>query len=103
MNGRDWASWMAVRSVTEAIVRIKSSDVQEISSYLVSESATFDGYKGVPVNFRRWNNQLRQPILLHVHNAVIARAPIDGFLHRSNTLDTLGLDHPESSCNFQGN
>lgn len=103
MKSRDWAAWVAVRSMTEAIVRIKSVDIQIIRKFLVSKSLTIDGYKGTPVNFRRWNNQLRQPILLHVHNAVIARAPIDGFLHRSNTLDTLGLDHQESKCNFQEN
>ena len=35
------------------------------------------------------------------HNAVIASAPLDGFLHQTNTLDTLGRDQPESACRFE--
>jgi ABC transporter substrate binding protein (PQQ-dependent alcohol dehydrogenase system) len=50
------------------------------------------------VTFRAWNRQLRQPILLHTYDAVIAVAPLEGFLHETNTLDTLGLDRPESGC-----
>lgn len=45
-----------------------------------------------------WDNQLRQPILLHTHNAVIAEAPIEGFLHPYNNLDTLGIDRRKSAC-----
>jgi len=31
-------------------------------------------------------------------NAVVASAPLEGFLHRVSELDTLGLDEPESDC-----
>ena len=48
-----------------------------------------------------WNNQLRQAILLHTHNAVLARAPIEGFLHQKNNLDTLGSDESESGCRLE--
>ena len=54
--------------------------------------------KAPPGSFRRWNRQLRQPILLHTHNAVIERAPLPQFLHATNHLDTLGLDQPDSDC-----
>lgn len=101
MTGRDWATWVATKSVVEGIVRTNSVDMKKIHRFLVSDSFILDGYKGTPSNFRHWNNQLRQPILLHVHNAVVARAPIDGFHHKSNTLDTLGQDRPESKCNFR--
>ncbi len=56
---------------------------------------------GAPANFRPWDNQLRQSILLHTRNAVIAKAPIDGFLHEKNNLDTLGIDARESTYRFQ--
>ena len=72
-----------------------------LAAHLKSEAFAFDAYKGVPASFRAWNNQLRQPVLLHTHNAVIARAPIEGFLHRSNNLDTLGADEAESDCQFE--
>ena len=49
---------------------------------------------------QQWNNQLRQPVLLVTDNWVVARAPLEGFEHRLNDLDTLGLDKPESKCRF---
>ena len=98
MNDVDWAGWAAVRIVVEAIVKTRSTETAVLRETLVSPDLTFDSYKGAPVSFRPWNHQLRQPILLHVHNAVVARAPIEGFLHQSNTLDTLGLDARETAC-----
>ena len=38
------------------------------------------------------------PIMLATPLAVIATAPVDGFLHQTNTLDTLGDDAPETPC-----
>jgi hypothetical protein len=43
---------------------------------------------------------MRQAILLATGNAVIALAPIEGFLHQTNDLDTLGVDAPQSECRF---
>ena len=57
-----------------------------------------DGAKGVQLSFRTWDGQMRMPIVLATHNAVIAEAPLDGFLHETNTLDTLGTDEPEQQC-----
>jgi ABC transporter substrate binding protein (PQQ-dependent alcohol dehydrogenase system) len=98
MTDEDWAAWAAVRAVVEAIVRTGSRAPADLRAYLVSDELTLDTYKGAPGNFRPWDHQLRQPILLHTHNAVIARAPLEGFLHQTNTLDTLGADAPESRC-----
>ena len=30
--------------------------------------------------------------------ALVALAPLEGFLHQRSELDTLGLDEPESAC-----
>ncbi len=98
MTGDDWAAWAAVKSVVEAIVRTKSTEISTLGSFLASDDFTLDTYKGAPGNFRAWNQQLRQPVLLHTHNAVVARAPIEGFLHETNNLDTLGADARESDC-----
>jgi ABC transporter substrate binding protein (PQQ-dependent alcohol dehydrogenase system) len=98
MAGADWAAWAAVKAVVEALARTRSTDHGELLAYLRSARLTLDIYKGVAASFRPWNNQLRQPVLLHTHNAVIARAPIDGFLHPKDDLDTLGADQPESTC-----
>jgi ABC transporter substrate binding protein (PQQ-dependent alcohol dehydrogenase system) len=100
MGDEDWAAWAAVRIVVEALARGGSSDVDGIRRTMISDDFTFDLYKGNPGSFRPWNHQLRQPIVLRTHNATIERAPLPGFLHQTNNLDTLGLDAPESRCRF---
>ena len=41
---------------------------------------------------------MRQAVLLAAPYEVVASAPVEGFLHKSNDLDTLGDDEPESPC-----
>lgn len=100
MAPEDWAAWAAVKAAVEAVRRAGSIKPAEIRAALTAGDLTLDLYKGAPGNFRPWNNQLRQPLLLHRHNAVIARAPLDGFLHQHNNLDTLGADQAENACKF---
>ena len=98
MTDSDWSAWAAVKAAIEAMTRTDSQAVSDLRAYLTSPDFTLDTYKGSPGNFRPWNRQLRQGMLLHSHNAVLALAPIDGFLHEHNNLDTLGADRRESAC-----
>jgi ABC transporter substrate binding protein (PQQ-dependent alcohol dehydrogenase system) len=98
MREADWAGWAAIKAIVEAAVRSRSPEPRALREALLSPEFQFDGYKGTAVSFRPWSRQLRQPILLHTHNAVIGRAPFEGFLHETNTLDTLGADRAESAC-----
>ena len=100
MRGVDWAAWMAVKSVVEAMLRTEGADFLEVRDYLLGKEIILDGFKGNRVNFRPWNRQLRQPLLLITHNWVVDRAPLSGFLHRTDNLDTLGFDERESVCDF---
>ena len=50
------------------------------------------------MSVRPWDHQLRQAVLLAAPYAVVASAPVEGFLHRTNVLDTLGDDEPETPC-----
>ena len=59
---------------------------------------SLDGSKGVPLGFRPWDGQLRQTLLLSDGHGVVAQAPVEGVLHSSNVLDTLGADAPERLC-----
>jgi hypothetical protein len=43
---------------------------------------------------------VRQAVLLAAPYEVVADAPVEGFLHRTNVLDTLGDDQPESPCHL---
>ena len=67
---------------------------------LTEGQLNLDAYKGSPVNYRPWDNQLRQPILLHTYNAVTERAPIRGFLHPTENMDSLGYDQGDRRCQF---
>jgi ABC transporter substrate binding protein (PQQ-dependent alcohol dehydrogenase system) len=98
MSSEDWGAWIAVRAVIEGVQRVGGASSAAIAAFVRSDALSLDLDKGVPGSFRNWNGQLRQPILLATHNAVISVAPVEGFEHRTDTLDTLGMDRPESDC-----
>jgi ABC transporter substrate binding protein (PQQ-dependent alcohol dehydrogenase system) len=98
MTSLDYAAWAAVRSIGEAVTRTKSTDIGDVRSYLFSDKFSLAGFKGAKLTYRTWNGQLRQPIPLIHPQSVVALAPLEGFLHHTTELDTLGLDQPESAC-----
>lgn len=98
MTSLDYAAWAAVRSIGEAVTRTKSADAATIRDYLFSGKFALAGFKGAKMTYRQWNGQLRQPIPLVHPESVVALAPLEGFLHHTSELDTLGLDKPESTC-----
>jgi ABC transporter substrate binding protein (PQQ-dependent alcohol dehydrogenase system) len=100
MSDTDWAAWVAVKAVSEAILRTKSTQTADIVRYLKDQSIRFDGFKGGPHSFRPWNNQLRQKVLLASQYWVVAVAPLPAFLHAVDHLDTLGYDERDSACRF---
>ena len=99
MAAEDWAAWAAVRSVVEAIARSGSTDPAALRAFLTSEDVRLDLYKGVPGSFRSWDNQLRQSILLHTHNAVTARAPIETRIPSSRFFNRNVL---RATCRYRG-
>ena len=94
----DYQVWLSLRVLGEAVIRTMSNDPQTILDYAISDEFELAAFKGVPVTFRPWNGQLRQPILLYDGRITVSVSPQDGFLHQVSPLDTLGLDKPESSC-----
>ena len=98
MRSEDYAAWAAFRSLGEAVTRTQSDDPATLRDYILSDAFELAGFKGRPMNYRGWNGQLRQPIPLVTGRAVVATAPLDGFLHQVSELDTLGIDQPESKC-----
>ena len=98
MRDQDWAAWMAVKGVVEAVLRTEGGDFATVRDYLLGDEVVLDGFKGNRLNFRPWNRQLRQPVLLVTHNWVVDRAPLRGYLHATNNLDTLGFDERDTRC-----
>ena len=102
MQSRDYAAWLAVRAIGEAVTRTGQGDAERLRSYMLSDAFTLDGFKGRGLTFRQWNGQLRQPIALANARALVAQAPLEGFLHQRNEMDSLGIDQPESHCTVFG-
>lgn len=100
MRGEDWAAWIGVKAIIEALLRSKSTDFAMIAANLKGRDFRVDGSKGQALSFRSWDNQLRQPIQLATHDAVISQAPLPQFLHETENLDTIGEDRPDSACSF---
>ena len=98
MQDRDYAVWAAMRAIGEAVTRTGVADAETLRLYMLSDAFELAGFKGRPLTFRSWNGQLRQPIPLVHERALVAQAPLEGFLHQRTELDTLGLDQPESEC-----
>ncbi|MEO9517859.1 MAG: ABC transporter substrate-binding protein [Paracoccaceae bacterium] len=98
MTSQDYAAWAAVRTLGEALTRTNSADPDVVRDYIFSDAFELAGFKGRPLTYRGWNGQLRQPIAIAHPRALVAQAPLEGFLHQVNELDSLGLDEPESSC-----
>lgn len=98
MTDRDYAAWASMRALGEATTNTNSNKVVDIRDFLLSDKLKLAGFKGVPLSFRRWNGQLRQPILLVAPRVLISVSPQQGFLHEFSTLDTMGLDVSESAC-----
>ena len=98
MTPRDYSGWAAMRSIGEAVTQTSSNSVPELRQYLLSEDFNLAGFKGVPLSYRDWNGQLRQPILVVAPRMLVSVSPQDGFLHQVSILDTLGFDKAQSSC-----
>jgi ABC transporter substrate binding protein (PQQ-dependent alcohol dehydrogenase system) len=90
-----------VRAVGEALTRGAKADAADVSRVLLDARFGLAAYKGVPMSFRLWDRQLRQPILIVQPNFLVSVAPLEGFLHQRTPLDTLGTDQPESECRIQ--
>ncbi|HYQ38858.1 MAG TPA: ABC transporter substrate-binding protein [Pseudomonas sp.] len=100
MNDRDFAAWIAVRSIASAANKLGSAEPQALRRLALSAELPLDGFKGRKLSFRDWNGQLRQPIELVQPRALVSTSPQDGFLHPVTDLDSLGYDRPESRCNL---
>lgn len=64
MDDGAWAGWFAVKAVSEAALRARSSAPAQLLAYLEAPGTNFDGHKGWPLSFRLADHQLRQPLYL---------------------------------------
>lgn len=98
MRPVDYQAWVAVRAVGEAVTRSKATDAKAVAAFMLEPKFQIAAFKGVPLSFRPWDHQLRQPMLIAQPMAIVTVAPQNGFTHQRTPLDTLGTDEPESVC-----
>lgn len=96
MTDRDWAAWMAGKTLLALATASPKGPNSAWAQALAKTSV--DGSKGINMSFRSWDGQLRQTMLLTDGQGVVAQAPIEGLLHPTDVLDTLGADAPEKLC-----
>lgn len=101
MQNEDYAAWLGVRTVAEAVTRTQKTDPAAIYSYVMSEQFELAAFKGRKLTYRPWNGQLRQPMPIVQPNALVSQSPQEGFLHPTTDLDTLGFDKPEVRCSMR--
>jgi ABC transporter substrate binding protein (PQQ-dependent alcohol dehydrogenase system) len=101
MTPVDYAAWAAMRTVGEASLRASDLTPAALGARMRAPDFALAGFKGAKLSFRSWNGQLRQPIPIVHPEALVAYAPLEGFLHQRTELDTLGLDQPESRCKLE--
>jgi ABC transporter substrate binding protein (PQQ-dependent alcohol dehydrogenase system) len=101
MTAQDMQVWTSVRMIGEAAIRTGSADAGKMLAYIKSPDFSVAAFKGQKLTLRDWNWQLRQPILLFDGRNTVSVSPQEGFLHQVSTLDTLGLDRPETKCSLK--
>ena len=98
---RDYTAWLGVRALTDAAMRAGKTTVPEIKEFILSKDFNLEGHKGIALNFRPWDHQMRQPVILGGGTrTIVSKSPQEGFLHEKNVTDTLGYDEPETKCKF---
>jgi ABC transporter substrate binding protein (PQQ-dependent alcohol dehydrogenase system) len=96
----DYQAWIAVRAIGEASTRLPAGSFTELSDYIRGDAFDLAAFKGQKLTFRKWDGQLRQPILVTGPDLPVSMSPQAGFLHKNDEADTLGIDEPESKCKF---
>ncbi len=97
----DYQAWVAVRAVGEAASRTGSAEFAAIADHIRGDELELAAFKGQKVTFRKWDGQLRQPIIVAGSDLPVSMSPQQGFLHKGAEVDTLGIDEPESACKFE--
>jgi len=97
----DYQAWVAVRAIGEGVTRTGSATLGPVNAYIRGDQFDLAAFKGQKVTFRKWDGQLRQPIIVAGPDLPVSMSPQPGFLHEHAEVDTLGIDEPESKCKLQ--
>jgi len=97
----DYQAYVAARTIGEAVTRNHGAPFAQVDKFVHSDRIQLAPFKGVKQQFRPWDGQFRQPLLIATDKVPVSISPQKGFPHASHPdieMDTLGIDEPESTC-----
>ena len=101
MQPLDYQAYVAVKTVGEAVTRNHGAAFATVDEFVHGEELQLAPFKGIKQQYRPWDGQFRQPILIATDKVPVSVSPQRGFPHASHPdieVDTLGIDEPESVC-----
>jgi ABC transporter substrate binding protein (PQQ-dependent alcohol dehydrogenase system) len=97
----DYQAYVATRAIGEAVTRNPGSDFATVAAFIRGPELQLAPVKGIKQQFRPWDGQFRQPIIITTDKVPVSFSPQRGFPHASHPeieVDTLGIDEPDSLC-----
>jgi ABC transporter substrate binding protein (PQQ-dependent alcohol dehydrogenase system) len=97
----DYQAYVATRAIGEAVTRNADGDFATVVAFIHGPELQLAPFKGIKQQFRPWDGQFRQPIIIATDKVPVSFSPQRGFPHASHPeieVDTLGIDEPESLC-----
>ncbi len=97
----DYQGYVAARTVGEAVTRNHGEAFAKVDAFIHGGELQLAPFKGVKQQYRSWDGQFRQPVLIATDKVPVSMSPQRGFPHASHPdieMDTLGIDEPESTC-----
>jgi ABC transporter substrate binding protein (PQQ-dependent alcohol dehydrogenase system) len=97
----DYQAYVAARTIGEAVTRNPGADFATVAAFIHGPELQLAPFKGIKQQFRPWDGQFRQPIIIATDKVPVSVSPQRGFPHASHPeieVDTLGIDQPESVC-----
>ncbi|MGB6921937.1 MAG: ABC transporter substrate-binding protein [Methyloceanibacter sp.] len=97
----DYQAYVAMRTIGEAVTRKHGAPFSEVAAFVHSDELQLAPFKGIKQQYRPWDGQFRQPLLIATDKVPVSVSPQKGFPHASHPdieVDTLGIDEPDSIC-----
>jgi ABC transporter substrate binding protein (PQQ-dependent alcohol dehydrogenase system) len=97
----DYQAYVATRAIGEGVTRNADANFAAVDAFIHGPDLQLAPFKGVKQQFRPWDGQFRQPIIIATDKVPISFSPQRGFPHASHAdieMDTLGIDESESVC-----
>jgi hypothetical protein len=103
MTSEAWTGWLAIKILWESFLRTRSAAGSRLIEHLSAATTQFDGHKGLPLSFRSWDRQLRQPLYVTTDSGVVEPALGGSDSRRTSreVLDQLGTRESDSACHVR--